>query len=110
MHDLCVLPSRQRLWRPLGMLLTVLPLSLATLPLHGQQFDTLKPNGSVEARNVFHLVIVQGVDQVHIAGESAEPISMSDGDGVTSAANPTLGTATFAGDARQIQLSLKLKF
>jgi hypothetical protein len=64
----------------------------------------------VEARNVFHLVIVQGVDQVHIAGESAEPISMSDGDGVTSAANPTLGTATFAGDARQIQLSLKLKF
>jgi hypothetical protein len=32
------------------------------------------------------------------------------GDGVTSPANPTFGSPTFAGAARQIQLSLKLKF
>jgi hypothetical protein len=110
MHDLCVLPSHQRLWHPLGMLLIVLPLSVATLPLHGQQFATLKLNGSVEALNVFNPVNVQDVDPVYGAGEFAGPIPMSDGDGVTSPANPTFGTPTFAGAARQIQLSRKLKF
>jgi hypothetical protein len=110
MHDLCVLPSHQRVRRPLGKLLTVLPLSVATLPLHGQQFNPLEPNGSVEALNVFNRVNVQDIDQVYGAGEFAGPSPISAGDGVSSPANLTFGTVTFAGAARQIQLSLNLKF
>jgi hypothetical protein len=55
-------------------------------------------------------VNVQDVDQVYGAGEFSGPIPRRYGDGVTSPANPTFGTPTFAGAARQIQLSLKVTF
>jgi hypothetical protein len=70
----------------------------------------VKLNGSVEALNVLNRVNVQDVDQVYGAGEFSGAIPQSYGDGVTSPANPTFGTPTFAGPARQIQVSLKLKF
>jgi len=69
-----------------------------------------KLNGSVEALNVLNRVNVQDVDQVYGAAEFAGAIPRSYGDKVASPANPTFGTPTFAGAARQIQLSLKLKF
>ena len=69
-----------------------------------------KLNVSAEALNVLNRVNVQDVDQVYGAGEFSGSIPKSYGDGVTSPANPTFGTPTFAGAARQIQLSLKLKF
>jgi len=72
--------------------------------------ERLKLNGSVEALNVLNRVNVQDVDQVYGAGEFSGTIPQSYGDGVTSPANPTFGTPTFAGPARQIQVSLKLKF
>ena len=72
--------------------------------------ERLKLNGSVEALNVLNRVNVQDVDQVYGTGEFAGAIPKSFGDGVTSPANPTFGTPTFAGPARQIQLSLKFKF
>jgi hypothetical protein len=72
--------------------------------------ERLKLNASAEGLNVLNRVNVQDVDQVYGAGEFAGPVPKSFGDGVTSPANPTFGTPTFAGAARQIQLSLKLKF
>lgn len=67
-------------------------------------------NASAEGLNVLNRVNVQDVDQVYGAGEFSGAIPKSFGDGVTSPANPTFGSPTFAGAARQIQLSLKLKF
>jgi len=72
--------------------------------------ERLKLNGSVEALNVLNRVNVQDVDQVYGAGEFAGAIPKAYGDGVTSPSNPTFGTPTYAGAARQIQVSLKLKF
>jgi len=72
--------------------------------------ERLKLNGSLEALNVFNRVNVQDVDQVYGSGEFAGAIPKSFGDGVTSPANPTFGTPTFAGAARQLQFSLKFKF
>jgi len=72
--------------------------------------ERLKLNGSAEALNVLNRVNVQDVDQVYGAGEFAGAIPKIYGDGVTSPANPTFGTPTFAGAARQFQFSLKLKF
>jgi hypothetical protein len=67
-------------------------------------------NASAEALNVLNRVNVQDVDQVYGAGEFGGPVPRSFGDGVTSPANPTFGTPTFAGAARQIQFSVKVKF
>lgn len=72
--------------------------------------ERLKLNASAEALNVLNRVNVQDVDQVYGAAEFAGAVPRSFGDGVTSPSNPTFGTPTFAGAARQIQLSLKLKF
>jgi hypothetical protein len=72
--------------------------------------ERVKMNLSAEVLNVLNRVNVQDVDQVYGAGEFAGPIPKAYGDGVASPANPTFGTPTFAGAARQIQLSLKLKF
>jgi hypothetical protein len=55
-------------------------------------------------------VNVQDVDQVYGAAEFEGPVPKAFGDGVTSPANPTFGSPTFAGAARQIQLSVKVKF
>ncbi len=72
--------------------------------------ERVKVNLSAEVLNLLNRVNVQDVDQVYGAGEFAGPIPERYGDGVTSPANPTFGSPTFAGSARQIQLSLKLKF
>ena len=72
--------------------------------------ERLSLNASAEGLNVLNRVNVQDVDQVYGAGEFAGPIPRSYGDGVTSPANPTFGSPTFAGAARQIQLSVKLNF
>ena len=65
---------------------------------------------SAEALNLLNRVNVQDVDQVYGAGEFAGPIPKAYGDGVTSPDNPTFGTPTFAGAARQFQLSAKFSF
>ena len=72
--------------------------------------ERIKVNISGEALNLLNRVNVQDVDQVYGAGEFSGPIPKRFGDGVTSPANPTFGTPTFAGAARQFQISLKLKF
>jgi hypothetical protein len=72
--------------------------------------ERYKLNASAEALNVLNRVNVQDVDQVYGAGEFSGNIPRHYGDGVTSPANPTFGSPTFAGAARQFQLSLKLKF
>jgi len=69
-----------------------------------------KLNASAEALNVLNRVNVQDVDQVYGAAELGGPIPRRFGDGVTSPANPTFGTPTFAGAARQLQFSVKVKF
>jgi hypothetical protein len=72
--------------------------------------ERVTANLSAEFLNVLNRVNVQDVDQVYGAGEFSGPIPRRYGDGVTSPANPTFGTPTFAGAARQIQLSLKVTF
>ena len=72
--------------------------------------ERFKLNLSAEALNLLNRVNVQDVDQVYGAGGFAGPIPESFGDGVASPDNPNFGTATYAGAARQIQISAKLSF
>jgi hypothetical protein len=72
--------------------------------------ERVTANVSAEFLNVLNRVNIQDVDQVYGAAEFSGPIPKRYGDGVTSPANPTFGTPTFAGAARQIQLSLKVTF
>ena len=72
--------------------------------------ERAKLNVSAEVLNLLNRVNVQDVDQVYGSGEFSGSIPRSYGDGVTSPANPTFGSPTFAGSARQFQFSLKLKF
>jgi hypothetical protein len=72
--------------------------------------ERVQANVSAEFLNLLNRVNVQDVDQVYGAAEFAGPIPRRYGDGVTSPANPTFGSPTFAGAARQIQLSLKVTF
>jgi hypothetical protein len=72
--------------------------------------ERVKANVSFEALNLLNRVNVQDVDQVYGAAEFAGLIPKHYGDGVTSSANPTFGSPTFAGAARQFQVSLKFKF
>lgn len=72
--------------------------------------ERVKVNLSGEVLNLLNRVNVQDVDQVYGSGEFLGPVPKAYGDGVTSPANPTFGTPTFAGAARQFQLSVKLSF
>jgi hypothetical protein len=72
--------------------------------------EKVKANARVEVLNLLNRVNVQDVDQVYGAGEFEGPVPKQYGDGVSSPANPTFGTPTYAGAARQFQLSLKLEF
>lgn len=65
---------------------------------------------SGEAFNVLNVANVQDVDQVYGSGEFLGAIPRRYGDGVTSPANPNFGTPTFAGVARQFQVSAALNF
>jgi hypothetical protein len=104
-------------------LLALVLVAAAASPSFAQQFATLNltvtaPSGSVipqanvsaEFLNLLNRVNVQDVDQVYGAAEFSSPIPRRYEDGVTSPANPTFGTPTFAEAARQIQLSLKVTF
>ncbi len=72
--------------------------------------ERVKVNLSAEALNLLNRVNVQDVDQVYGSGEFLGPVPKAYGDGVASPANPTFGTPTFAGAARQFQFSAKLNF
>jgi hypothetical protein len=72
--------------------------------------ERVKVNLSAEVLNLLNRVNVQDVDQVYGSGEFLGPVPKAYGDGVASPANPTFGSPTFAGAARQIQLSVKLQF
>ena len=72
--------------------------------------EQLKLKLSAEPLNLLNRVNVQDVDQVYGAGAVAGPIPKAFGDGVSSPVNPTFGTPTFAGAARQFQISAKLSF
>ena len=72
--------------------------------------ERLKFNVSAEALNLLNRVNVQDVDQVYGAGEFGGPIPKAFGDHIGSPDNPNFGTPTYAGAARQFQLSAKLKF
>ncbi|MBB6145862.1 hypothetical protein HNQ77_003832 [Silvibacterium bohemicum] len=72
--------------------------------------ERVKANARVEALNLLNRVNVQDVDQVYGSGEFGGPVPKKFGDGVTSPFNPTFGSPTFAGAARQFQFSLKLEF
>lgn len=72
--------------------------------------ERVKVNLSAEVLNIFNRVNVQDVDQVYGSGEFLGAVPKRYGDGVASPVNPTFGTPTFAGAARQIQISAKLQF
>ena len=72
--------------------------------------ERVKVNFSAEFLNLLNRVNVQDVDEVYGSGEFLGAVPKGYGDGVTSPANPTFGTPTFAAAARQIQLSAKLRF
>lgn len=72
--------------------------------------ERIRANTRVEAMNLLNRVNVQDVDQVYGAGEFGGAVPQHYGDGVKSSSNPTFGTPTFAGAARQFQYSLKLEF
>jgi hypothetical protein len=72
--------------------------------------EHIKINLSAEALNLWNRVNVQDVDQVYGSGEFLGPVPKAFGDGVGSPVNPTFGTPTFAGAARQLQFSGKLRF
>ena len=65
---------------------------------------------SGEAFDVLNVANVQDVDQVYGSGEFLGAIPRHFGDGVASSANPNFGTPTFAGAARQFQISAALSF
>ena len=72
--------------------------------------ERFRVNLSAEVLNLLNRVNVQDVDQVYGNGEFLGPVPKAYGDGVGSPANPTFGSPTFAGPARQFQLSLKILF
>jgi hypothetical protein len=73
-------------------------------------WERLSTVASFEVFNVFNRDNVQDIDQVYGAPEFAGSVPRQFGDGITSPANPTFGTPTFAGAARQFQISLRLNF
>ncbi len=72
--------------------------------------ERVNVNLSAEVLNLLNRVNVTDVDQVYGSGVFLGPVPKVYGDGVTSPANPTFGSPTYAGAARQIQLSLKVQF
>lgn len=72
--------------------------------------ERMRLKARAEVLNVMNRANVQDVDQVYGTGEFDGAIPQHYGDGVTSPANPTFGTPTFAGAARQFQFSLKFEY
>ena len=72
--------------------------------------EKLQTEASAEVFNLFNRANVNGIDTVYGAATFVGPEPRSFGDGVSSPANPTFGTANFAAPARQIQLAVRISF
>jgi hypothetical protein len=72
--------------------------------------ERYKLEAGLEAFNVFNRPSVLDIDTVYGAATFLGPIPRRFGDGITSPANPTFGSARFVAPARQLQLSLRLDF
>ena len=72
--------------------------------------ERLKLEASAEVFNLFNRPNVNAIDTVYGSATFLGPIPQRFGDGVSSPANPTFGSPSFAAPARQIQLALRLNF
>ena len=72
--------------------------------------DRFSTEASFEVFNLLNRDNVQDIDQVYGAPDFIGPVPKQFGDGVTSPANPTFGSPTFASPARQLQVSLRFNF
>jgi len=73
-------------------------------------WERLTTEASFEVFNLFNRDNVQDIDQVYGAADFIGPVPRQFGDGITSPANPSFGSATFASPARQMQISLRFNF
>jgi Carboxypeptidase regulatory-like domain len=69
-----------------------------------------KAEASAEIFNLFNRPNVDAIDTVYGAPEFLGPVPRQFGDGVTSPANPTFGSPSYAAPARQVQLAVRLNF
>ena len=65
---------------------------------------------STEVFNLFNRPNINAIDTVYGAAAFLGPVPQKFGNGVSSSANPTFGSPSFAAPARQIQLALRLVF
>jgi hypothetical protein len=72
--------------------------------------ERFKPEAGVEVFNLFNRANVNAIDTVYGAADFVGRVPREFGDGVGSAANPTFSSPSFAAQARQIQLALRLNF
>ncbi|HEY2462393.1 MAG TPA: TonB-dependent receptor [Candidatus Acidoferrum sp.] len=72
--------------------------------------ERIKGAVSLEVFNLFNRPNIEDIDHVYGNGTLLGPLPQSFGDGVTSPANPTFGSAKFAAPARQLQLSFRVSF
>jgi carboxypeptidase family protein len=73
-------------------------------------FERLSTEASFEVFNLFNRDNVQDIDQVYGAPDFLGAVPRQFGDHITSPANPSFGSATFASPARQMQISLRFNF
>jgi hypothetical protein len=72
--------------------------------------ERLAAEASVEVFNLFNRANVNAIDTVYGAADFQGPVPRQFGDGVSSAANPTFGSPSYAAPAREIQLALRFNF
>jgi Carboxypeptidase regulatory-like domain/TonB dependent receptor len=72
--------------------------------------ERFKAEVSAEVFNLFNRANVNAIDTVYGAADFVGPVPQRFGDGVTSPANPTFGSPSYAAPARQVQLALRLNF
>ena len=72
--------------------------------------ESLKAEASAEVFNLFNRQNVNGIDTVYGSDTFLGPTPQKFGDDVTSPANPTFGLPNFVAPARQVQVSLRLRF
>jgi hypothetical protein len=72
--------------------------------------ERLAAEASVEVFNLFNRANVNAIDTVYGAADFQGPVPRQFGDGVSSTANPTFGSPSYAAPAREIQLALRFNF